>query len=85
MFADDVTSRREPKTVAIGTRREEWLENPLSGMPTTAASATAGWQATSASSTSAGEMLVPPRMMMSFLRDTNQRSSPSPRRIRSPV
>src|SRR3981189_3734471 len=27
MFADDVTSRREPKTVAIGARRKEWLED----------------------------------------------------------
>ena len=44
-------------------------------MPTTAASSTAGWDATSASSTSTGEMLVPPRMMMSFLRETNQSSS----------
>src|ERR1700738_4238668 len=29
MFADDVTRRREPKTVAVGARRKEWLEDPL--------------------------------------------------------
>src|SRR5258708_16680294 len=29
MFPDDVTNGCEPETVALGTRREEWLENPL--------------------------------------------------------
>src|SRR3979411_2385611 len=28
VFPDDVTRRREPKTIAIGTGRKEWLENP---------------------------------------------------------
>src|SRR5262249_28805465 len=64
---------------------EHTLTQHRVGLPTTAASSTAGWDATSASSTSTGEILVPPRIMMSFLRDTNHRSSPSPRRIRSPV
>src|SRR5260370_12553062 len=29
MFPDDVTNGCEAKTIALGTRREEWLENPL--------------------------------------------------------
>src|SRR5260370_6856843 len=29
MFPDDVTNGCEAETVALGTRREEWLENPL--------------------------------------------------------
>jgi hypothetical protein len=29
VFPDDLTSRREPKTVAVGTRRKEGLENPF--------------------------------------------------------
>ena len=80
-FGDDGMRR----SLCESDEPEHALTVHLSGMPTTAASSTAGWAATSASSTSTGEMLVPPRMMMSFLRDTNQSSSPSPRRIRSPV
>ena len=29
MFPDDVTRRRKPETVAVGTRRKERLEDPL--------------------------------------------------------
>src|ERR1700731_2461571 len=88
-----------PKSAAFVFHEEVWTYERLAveaetdqalaehgiGMPTMAASLTAGCEATSASSTSTREMLVPPRMMMSFLRDTNHSSPPSPRRIRSPV